>query len=358
MIYLWLKSWVHDVSVLNIFHYITFRSFLALFTSLVIFLIFGGPWIRCLRQKKMGQSVRNDGPESHLTKSGTPTMGGLLILLAWALSVVLWADVRSPLVLGAFAVCILLGVTGFWDDYQKIVQRNSKGLRGKYKLLLQAVAAATAFYMIYNQGAVEMSLQVPFFKEVNPDLGYALAILVFLVIAGASNAVNLTDGLDGLVSGPLIIAFTTMGLLAYLGGHAEIADYLQIRFVPGAGELAILCAAAVGGLMGFLWFNAYPAQIFMGDVGALSLGGLLGYVALVTKQEILLIAIGGIFVVEAISVIAQVGSFKLTGKRIFRMAPIHHHFELKGWAEPKIIVRFWIIAFILALLSLTTLKIR
>ncbi len=357
-----LKYWFFDVAdgagLFNLFRYITFRSFAALLTALLIFLVFGRPWIAFLARKKMGQSIRDDGPSRHLGKSGTPTMGGLLVFIAAVFSLAVWGDFTSPLVWGALGVMAILGFTGFWDDYRKVVARNSKGLKGRYKLLLQALAALGTLWVLYQVAGVDSRLQLPFVKTLHPELGWGLFFLAFLVVAGTSNAVNLTDGLDGLVTGPLIIAFATYGFFAYAAGHAGIASYLQIDYVVGAGELAVVCAAVIGALIGFLWFNTYPAQIFMGDVGALSLGGVLGYIAMATKQEILLLIVGGIFVVETLSVIAQVASFKLTGKRMFRMAPIHHHFELSGWAEPKIIVRFWIIAFILALLSLTTLKIR
>lgn len=358
MLHLWLLKWSDSFTFFNLFRYITFRSFLALFTSLTLFIVFGKLWIKWLRAKKLGQSIRDDGPNTHLSKAGTPTMGGVLVFITMMVSILLWGDLTSPMVWGAVGVATLLGFTGFWDDYRKIAKGNSKGLSGRYKLLLQAVTAGGVYWLLYNYLDTPMNLQVPFFKAFNPSLGVFTAVLVFLVIGGTSNAVNLTDGLDGLVSGPLIMAFFAYGIFAYAAGNTVISEYLQIHYVRGAGELAVVCAATVGGVMGFLWFNTYPAQIFLGDVGALSLGGLLGYVALATKQEILLVIVGGIFVVEALSVIAQVASFKLTGKRIFRMAPIHHHFELKGWPEPKVIVRFWIIAFILALLSLTTLKIR
>ena len=288
-----LASFFSDESIVfNVFRYITFRSFMALLTSMGIFFLFGNRWISWLRAKKLGQSVRTDGPESHLGKSGTPTMGGLLVLLSLIASVLIWVDLSSILVWGAIGVAVLLGLTGFWDDYRKITKRNSKGLSGRYKLVLQGLATLLAYFILYRVLGMEPSLQLPFFKTIHPTLGVMMPIFVFFVLAGASNAVNLTDGLDGLVSVPLVMAFSVYALFAYFAGNAIISDYLQLREVPGAGELSVVCAAAVGAVIGFLWYNAHPADVFMGDVGSLSLGGLLGYVALATKQEVLLVLVG------------------------------------------------------------------
>jgi phospho-N-acetylmuramoyl-pentapeptide-transferase len=300
--------------------------------------------IRKLREMQIGQYIRDDGPQTHLDKAGTPTMGGTLIILSIAVSILLWSDLTN------FFVWITLFV---------VVGYGSKGLGVRSKLVLQAVIALIAGFLVYVSPDFSTTITIPFFKNVTPDLGWGYIIFATFVIVGASNAVNLTDGLDGLAIGPVIIAATAYMFFAYVAGHVKIANYLQINYVPGSGELAIFCGAIAGAGLGFLWFNAYPAQIFMGDVGSLSLGSFLGTVAVITKQEILLVLVGGLFVIEALSVIFQVGFFKMTsGKRIFRMAPLHHHFELKGWPEPKVIVRFWIIAIALALLAMSTLKLR
>jgi len=343
---------------LNVLRYITFRTFGALFTAMVIYFLFGRTMILYLTRKQFWQTVRSDGPVTHMDKRGTPTMGGVLIWLSVIISVLLWSRFDQLYVIIGLALAFCFGAIGFLDDYRKVILRDAKGLRARFKFPLQVAAAVVAAMVLYDGMGLGSELTVPFFKTVTPDLGWWYYPFAVVVIVGASNAVNLTDGLDGLVSVPSIVAFFAYGVLAYVAGHAKIASYLVVPFVPGSGELTILCGAIVGACIGFLWYNAHPASIFMGDVGSLPLGAVLGYVALVTKNEILLLLIGGIFALETISVITQVVSFKLTGKRVFRMAPLHHHFELKGWAESKVIVRFWIIAFILALISLTTLKLR
>lgn len=342
----------------NVFRYLTFRMAMATLTALLISLIIG-PWlINKLSQLKANQPIREDGPQSHLAKKGTPTMGGLLILFAITISTLLWTDLRNQYVWLVLLVTLGFGITGFVDDYKKLTGRNSKGIGGKLKLLLQVGLALAAGTILYLRLDFDTTLSFPFIKQFSPALGLLYLPFVTLVIVGASNAVNLTDGLDGLAIGPVIIASGTYLLFAYLVGHVKIAAYLQIPYVAGAGELSIFGGAIVGSSLGFLWFNAYPAQIFMGDVGSLSLGAALGLLAVVSKHEILLVLVGGVFVVEALSVIFQVGSFKIRGQRVFKMAPIHHHYELKGWAEPKIIVRFWIISLVLALLAFSTLKLR
>lgn len=347
-----------EYSAFYVFRFITFRTIYATITALVIsFLI--GPWlIQKLSALQIGQSIRKLGPESHFKKEGTPTMGGTLILCAIVLPTLLWADLTNLYVWVVLLVTVGFGVVGFSDDLLKVKRRNSDGLSARSKMFWLVLIALVAAGILYMYPPFQTTLGVPFFKNVRPDLGLFYIPFVLLVIVGSGNAVNLTDGLDGLAIGPMIIASGTYLLFAYLAGNARLAEYLQISPVPGAGELSILCGAMVGAGLGFLWFNSYPAQVFMGDVGSLSLGGALGTIAVITKQEIVLVIVGGIFVVEALSVIFQVTSFRLYGKRIFKMAPIHHHFELKGWPEPKIIVRFWIISIILALVSLSTLKLR
>ena len=346
-------------SVFNVFRYITFRTIYASLTAfLICFLL--GPWmIRKLAQMQVGQYIRDDGPKTHLDKAGTPTMGGTLIILSVVVSILLWSDLTNFYVWITLFVVVGYGLVGFIDDYLMQVKKQSKGLSVRTKLLWQAIIALIAGFLVYISPDFSTQITIPFFKNVSPDFGWGYIIFAAFVIVGASNAVNLTDGLDGLAIGPVIIAATTYMIFAYVAGHFKIANYLQINYVPGSGELAIFCGAIVGSGMGFLWFNTYPAQIFMGDVGSLSLGSFLGTVAVITKQEILLVLVGGLFVIEALSVIFQVSFFKMTsGKRIFRMAPLHHHFELKGWPEPKVIVRFWIIAIALAMLAMSTLKLR
>ncbi len=347
-----------EYSVFYIFRYITFRTIYATITALVISFILG-PWlIDKLQKLQIGQTIRKVGPESHFKKEGTPTMGGTLILLAIVLPTLLWTDLSNVYVWVTLLVTVGFGVVGFFDDYRKVKSKSSDGLSAREKMLSLTLIATTAGIILYLYPPFQTTLAIPFFKGLLPDLGIFYIPFAVLVIVGASNAVNLTDGLDGLAIGPTIIASGTYLLFAYLAGNVRLSSYLQISSVQGAGELAVLCGAMVGAGLGFLWFNTYPAQVFMGDVGSLSLGGALGTIAVITKQEIVLVIVGGIFVVEALSVIVQVTSFRLCGRRIFRMAPLHHHFELKGWAEPKIIVRFWIISIILALVALSTLKLR
>jgi phospho-N-acetylmuramoyl-pentapeptide-transferase len=342
----------------NVVRYITFRTFMATFTAMAIYFLFGKAMIRFLTKKQFWQTVRDDGPVTHMDKRGTPTMGGLLIWIAVFSSTLLWSRFLEPFILlGLFAV-ISYGLIGFIDDYRKVILRDAKGLRARFKFPLQVAIATLIMLVLFDVIGLSRELSVPFFKGFAPGIGWAYVPFAVLVMVGASNAVNLTDGLDGLVSVPSIVAFLAYGLLAYVAGNAAISGYLAVQSVPGSGELAVMCGAVAGACIGFLWYNAHPASIFMGDVGSLPLGALLGYVAIVTKNEMLLLLIGGIFVLETVSVITQVVSFKLTGKRVFRMAPLHHHFELKGWSESKVIVRFWIIAIILALASLSTLKLR
>ncbi len=346
-------------SALNVFRYITFRTIYASLTAfLICFLL--GPWaIRKLARMQVGQYIREDGPQSHLQKAGTPTMGGTLIIVAVTTATLLWADLTNAFVWLVLLVLVGFGLIGFVDDYLMQVKKRSKGLTGRGKLILQTLLALLVGYLVVMRPDFNTQVTIPFFKRVTPDLGWWYILFAAFVIVGASNAVNLTDGLDGLAIGPVTVAAGTYMILAYVAGHVKIAEYLQINFVALSGEVTIFCGALAGAGLGFLWFNAYPAQVFMGDVGSLSLGGSLGILAVITKHEILLVLIGGLFVIEALSVIFQVGYFKMThGKRIFRMAPLHHHFELKGWPEPKVIVRFWIIAIALALLAMSTLKLR
>ncbi|MBF0191657.1 MAG: phospho-N-acetylmuramoyl-pentapeptide-transferase [Magnetococcales bacterium] len=348
-------------SALNLFKYITFRTIGAILTALILSFVVG-PWmIRALgRLQTHGQPIRADGPKRHLLeKGGTPTMGGALMLLAITVSTVLWANLANPFIHMVLLTTLGFGAIGFWDDYAKVTKRHTRGAPASVRFLLQSIIAITvALYLKWTQPALFGSLALPILKDVTIDLGWLFLPFAILVIVGSSNAVNLTDGLDGLAIGPTLLTAASFMFIAYLTGHAKFANYLGIPHVPGAGELTIFCGAMVGAALGFLWFNTYPAQVFMGDVGSLSLGAALGTIAMATRHEIVLAIIGGIFVLETFSVIIQVASFKLIGKRVFRMAPIHHHFELKGWAEPKIIVRFWIVSIILALIGLSTLKIR
>jgi len=347
-----------DYSFFNVFRYITFRTIYAAITALLLCFVIG-PWlIRELGSHQIGQTIRRDGPERHLAKEGTPTMGGLLIVLATVVPTLLWANLTNPYIWIAVFVTVGFGTIGFIDDYKKVIRKDPKGMSARAKFLSQVALAAVAALLIFTDIGIQAKVSVPFFKKLNPNLGMFYIPFIVLVIVGASNAVNLTDGLDGLAIGPSIIAAGTYMVFAYLAGHVKIANYLQILYVPGAGELTIFCGAMAGAGIGFLWYNTYPAQVFMGDTGSLSIGAALGVVAVMVKQEIVLVLVGGVFVMEALSVIFQVFSYKTTRKRIFRMAPVHHHFELKGWAEPKIIVRFWIISIILALLAMSTLKIR
>jgi phospho-N-acetylmuramoyl-pentapeptide-transferase len=344
----------------RVFQYLTLRAILAALTALLISFIIG-PWmINKLQLNQIGQRVRDDGPKTHLPKAGTPTMGGLLILVAMTFSTLLWADLSNRFVWVALLVTLAFGLIGFWDDYLKLVVGNSRGLIARYKYFWQSVAGlgcAIALYMTAKAPA-ETALYVPLFKQVIIPLGIWHIALTYFVVVGTSNAVNLTDGLDGLAIMPAVLVGGALGVFAYATGNAVFSGYLGIPFIEGTGEILVFCATLVGAGLGFLWFNTYPAQVFMGDIGALALGAALGVVAVIVKQEIVLFIMGGVFVMETVSVMLQVASFKLTGKRIFRMAPIHHHFELKGWAEPKVIVRFWIISVILVLIGLATLKVR
>jgi phospho-N-acetylmuramoyl-pentapeptide-transferase len=345
-------------SIFNVFRYITFRALVASLTALALSLLLG-PWlIRRLTARQIGQTIRPDGPQRHLAKAGTPTMGGTLILFSLIVATLLLSDLTNPYVWLVVAVTGAYGVIGFTDDYRKLRHGHGRGLSGRAKLVGQTVVAVAAAAVLCGVEGFSTELYFPFFKDLHPNLGWAYVPFAALVIVGASNAVNLTDGLDGLAIGPVMTSALTYGVFAYVTGHVKLAEYLQIPYVPGVGELAIFCGALVCAGLGFLWFNAYPAEMFMGDVGSLPLGAALATVALVTKQEIVMVVVGGVFVVETLSVIFQVTSFKLRRKRIFRMAPIHHHFELLGWPEPQIIVRFWILSIICAVLALSTLKLR
>ena len=358
MLYFLLYSLHTKFSLLNVFRYITFRAILAILTALVIS-FFCGPWvIRKLKELQVEQYIRDNGPKKHLEKEGTPTMGGTLILFSIVVAVLLWADLSNFFIRVGLLVLIGFGAIGFGDDYLKLTRKTSKGLTMKQKMACQIGVALTASLLLYYHPTFKSTLAFPFFKELMPNLGAYYLLLVVFVVVGTSNAVNLTDGLDGLATGPVLISAGTFMVLAYLAGNVKIASYLQIPYVSGSGELTIFCGAIVGASMGFLWYNTYPAQMFMGDTGSVSLGAALGAVAIMTKQEFLLAIVGGLFVLETLSVIFQVASYKLWKKRIFRMAPLHHHFELKGWAEPKVIVRFWIITIFLALLAISTLKLR
>lgn len=351
---------LHEIySVFNVFRYITFRTIYAAITALVICFILG-PWlIRKLKALQIGQPVRENGPGSHLIKQGTPTMGGILIIFAVVVSTLLWANLAVDYIWFVLLITVGFGIIGFLDDYRKFTYNHSRGVSGRVKFMSEILLAGIVSLALYFKPGFTSNLTVPFFKTVLPDLGMFYIPLAIFIIVGAANAVNLTDGLDGLAIGPSITSFMTYLLFAYFAGNIKIAAYLQVPYVPGTGELAIFCGAVVGATIGFLWYNSYPAQMFMGDVGSLSLGGALGTIAVLTKQEILLVIVGGIFVLETFSVILQVGWFKVSGgKRLFKMAPIHHHFELAGWAEPKIIVRFWIISILLALVAVSTLKLR
>lgn len=350
---------LHTVySGFNVFRYITFRAAMAALMALAVSFILGPGLIRSLTEKQIGQQIRDDGPASHSTKAGTPTMGGTLIILALSLSTVMLADIANPYILIGLFGTVGFGAVGFADDYLKLTHKNSKGLAVRWKLLGQFAVAFCVALALYYVPKFSTEIGIPFVKNVRPNLGPLYIPFAMLVIVGASNAVNLTDGLDGLAIGPVMIAAGTYAVIAYLTGNLKYADYLQIPYVAGTGELMVFCVAIVAAGLGFLWYNAYPAQMFMGDVGSLALGAALGIVAVMTKNEILLIIVGGVFVMEALSVIFQVVSYKLRRKRVFLMAPIHHHYELKGWPEPQIIVRFWIISFICAVVGLSTLKLR
>ncbi len=358
---IWLAEYLQQfVSAFAVFQYLTFRGILGVMTALFISLLIG-PWvIRKLNYHQVGQTVRDDGPESHLSKAGTPTMGGALILMSICASTLLWADLSNRYVVAVLAVTIMFGAIGWVDDYRKVVQKNPRGLPARWKYFWQSIAASLVVVFLYLTAVSvqETQLILPFFKDVAIDLGWWYLVLGYFVVVGSSNAVNLTDGLDGLAILPTVLVGSALGIIAYLAGNIQFAHYLHIPYIPGAGELVVYCGALGGAGLGFLWFNTYPAQIFMGDVGALALGAALGVVALITRHEIVFFIMSGIFVIETVSVILQVASFKLTGKRIFMMAPLHHHYELKGWPEPRVIVRFWIITVMLVLFGLATLKLR
>ncbi|KPK12592.1 MAG: phospho-N-acetylmuramoyl-pentapeptide-transferase [Acidithiobacillales bacterium SG8_45] len=360
MLYHLFNSLAQDYSFLNVFRYLTFRAIVGVLTALVISFWIGPGMIRRLGYRQMAQTIRSDGPESHLAKAGTPTMGGALLLVAIGISTLLWADLTNRFVWVVLLTTLAFGAIGWVDDYKKIINKDPKGIGAKNKFFWQSVAgfAAAGFLYYTAQSPMETQLIVPVFKNVVIDLGPAFILLTYLVIVGSSNAVNFTDGLDGLAIMPTVMVAGALGVFAYLTGNVNFSQYLGIPYVKGAGEVLIICSAIVGAGLGFLWFNTYPAMIFMGDIGALALGAALGVLAVVVRQEIVLFIMGGLFVMETVSVIVQVASYKLTGKRIFRMAPLHHHYELKGWPEPRVIVRFWIITVILVLIGLGTLKVR
>jgi len=363
MLYHLLYAFRHEISGLNVVRYITFRTAVASLTALFLVLVLG-PWmIERLRRLQIGQYIRDEGPQQHKLKAGTPTMGGVLILTGILVPALLWSDLSNRNVWILMLSTLAFGAIGFADDYIKVVKKRSLGLSGRRKLHGQILVGLLLGSVLYWLSLVEPTrystrVILPFFKNVMPDISAFYILFAVLVVVGASNAVNLTDGLDGLAIGSTLIAAAAFTVLAYVSGHRVFSDYLDLLYLPGAGEVTVFCGAMVGASMGFLWWNCYPAQVFMGDVGSLSLGGALGTVAILIKQELLLFSVGGLFVIEALSVILQVGSFKLTGRRVFRMAPLHHHFELVGWKEPQIIIRFWIVAFMFALFSLTTLKLR
>lgn len=351
---------VKDYTFFNFFSYLTVRAIFALLTALIISLVMGQKVIDWLQKLQIGQVIRNDGPESHLSKKGTPTMGGTLILSSIVISVILWADLRNPYVWVTLLVLVGYGIVGFVDDYLKVVRKNTDGLIARWKYFWQSVIALIVAFGLYTYGkdTAVTALVVPFFKDVMPQLGLLFILLTYIVVVGAGNAVNLTDGLDGLAIMPTVFVAGGFALVSWATGNVNFAEYLHIPYIRYSGELMIVCMAIVGAGLGFLWFNTYPAMVFMGDVGSLALGGVLGIISVLLRQEFLLLIMGGIFVIETLSVILQVGSFKLRGKRIFRMAPIHHHYELKGWPEPRVIVRFWIISLMLVLIGLVTLKLR
>jgi len=356
-----LADWMaRHFTALHLFQYITFRAIMAALTALAMSLLYGPALINKLAALKAGQVVRSDGPQTHLIKAGTPTMGGVMILLSVAVATLLWADLHNRYVWIVLAVLLSFGAIGFYDDYKKLVLKDSRGLASRWKYFWQSVCGLVAAWFLYHTAALpaETALYVPLFKQVAIPLGLLFLAVAYFMIVGFSNAVNLTDGLDGLAIMPAVLVSGALGAFAYLAGNKVFSEYLGIPSIPGAGELAIFCGALSGAGLGFLWFNTYPAQVFMGDVGALAIGAALGCVAIIVRQEIVLIVMGGVFVMETVSVMLQVGSFKLTGRRVFRMAPIHHHFELKGWPEPRVIVRFWIISVVLVLVGLATLKVR
>ena len=356
-----LADWMaRHYTALHLFQYITFRTIMAALTALSVSLLLGPAMIRRLAALKAGQVVRSDGPQTHLVKAGTPTMGGTLILFAVTISTLLWADLHNRYVWVVLGVMLAFGVIGFYDDYRKLVLKDSRGLASRWKYFWQSVFGLGAALILYytHQLPAETALYVPLFKQVALPLGLAFVAIAYFIIVGFSNAVNLTDGLDGLAIMPSVLVSGALGVFAYLAGNRVFSEYLGIPSIPGAGEMAVYCGALAGAGLGFLWFNTYPAQVFMGDVGALAIGAALGVVAVIVRQEIVLLVMGGVFVMETASVMLQVASFKLRGKRIFRMAPVHHHFELKGWPETRVIVRFWIISVVLVLVGLATLKVR
>lgn len=358
MLYTFLHSFADQFAPLNVFRYITFRTFLAFLTTFFTCWWIGPRFIQGLVNKQLGQQIREDGPQTHKKKAGTPTMGGGLIVMSMIPATMFWIDIWNPLVIGVLSIMLLFGAIGYVDDYLKVSKKNTKGLSGKLRLFLEFSIAGIVIGTLCQQGYLTTILTVPFFKNFQIDLGWGYVPFAMFVIVGCANAVNLTDGLDGLAIVPVMVATATYMFFAYIAGHVTIAAYLQIPHVAGAGELTPLAASLIAAGLGFLWYNSYPAQVFMGDVGSLFLGGFLGTLAVVTKNELIIALVGGVFVAEALSVIAQVASFKLTGKRVLKMAPLHHHFELKGISEPKVIVRFWIVSIILAVLSFATLKLR
>ncbi|MBY6063882.1 phospho-N-acetylmuramoyl-pentapeptide-transferase [Pseudidiomarina sediminum] len=357
----WLADYLTQfASGFNVISYLTMRAILSVLTALLISLWMGPRLIRYLQRLQIGQAVRDDGPQSHLSKAGTPTMGGLLIIAAIVISTLLWADLSNRYVQVLLGVVLGFGLVGFVDDYRKVVQKNSRGLPAKWKYFWQSLIATVAAVVLYANATVgaETQLLVPFFKDVMPQLGLLYILLAYFVVVGTSNAVNLTDGLDGLAIVPTIMVAGALGIFAYASGNTNFAEYLNIPHLPLSGELLVVCMAICGAGLGFLWFNTYPAQVFMGDVGSLTLGAALGIIAVMVRQELILFIMGGVFVMETLSVMLQVGSYKLRGKRVFRMAPIHHHYELKGWPEPRVIVRFWILSLVFVLIGLATLKLR
>lgn len=358
MLYKWLVELSSEFSALNVFRYITFRTFISFYTAFFVCWWIGPHFIRQLVRKQVGQSIREEGPKTHKKKQGTPTMGGALIMLGLIVPALLWMDLANPLVISVLLTTFGFGLVGYADDYLKVSKKNTKGVPGKVRLLAEFLISGTIVAALVHFQVIPTKVYAPFFKEFSVDLGWLYPLFAALVVVGCANAVNLTDGLDGLAIVPVIIAVGTLGVFSYVAGHAKIAEYLAIPYIPGSAELLPLAGAVMAAGLGFLWFNSYPAQVFMGDVGSLSLGGFLGMTAIISQNELLMVVLGGVFVVEALSVISQVISFKLTGRRIFKMAPIHHHFELKGLDETKIIVRFWIISILLAVLSLATLKLR
>ncbi|PHS18161.1 MAG: phospho-N-acetylmuramoyl-pentapeptide-transferase [Kangiella sp.] len=358
---LWLADYLEQyASGFNVFQYLTLRGILSVITAFLISLLLGPYMIRKLSHKQIGQTIREDGPQSHLKKSGTPTMGGALILAAITISTLLWGDLSSRFVWTVLLTTLGFGLVGWVDDYRKLIYKDPKGLASRWKYFWQSAIGLTAAIYLFTsaESSVETTLYLPFFKNVAINMGFGYIIFTYFVIVGTSNAVNLTDGLDGLAILPTVLVASALGVFAYLTGNINFSEYLSIPYVAGTGELIIFCGAIAGSGLGFLWFNTYPAQVFMGDVGALALGAALGVVAVIVRQEFVLFIMGGVFVIETVSVILQVASFKLTGKRIFNMAPLHHHYELKGWPEPRVIVRFWIISVILVLVGLATLKLR